>query len=445
MNLPLRDGVTLVYPYFRSSDPVPRLFPPLGIAYLASQMREMEVAVDICDCTFRTFSEAVEEIAGRRPAIVGISIMVTMSGNAFRLLEALRTRLPGTLFVAGGPLPTVHPAMFTVEFDAVFCGEGDVAFPSFCRDYLAGREDPGRDSPIDVSRYPGLCMRVDGGLRSTPPVHNPPEVLDRLPLPDRAVFDHARYQEAMEGSIGCRQTSIMVTRGCPYSCDFCSKPVWGNAFRKPLLEKVFAEIDGILSLGYDSLWIADDCFTLDTGFLTGFCNGMILRDKPVSWTCLSRVDRLDSGLVGLMKDAGCTKVFLGLESGSDTTLQLMNKRVTVREGTDAVNLFSNAGIATAGFFMVGYPGETHDSVERTFAHSLSLPLEEAWFTIPLPLPGTPLFSRVADIGTWEDWDFSNQVKFVYHTDFDTVWLKKRIDETMGLFRAKKLKAGVPNP
>jgi anaerobic magnesium-protoporphyrin IX monomethyl ester cyclase len=194
-------------------------------------------------------------------------------------------------------------------------------------------------------------------------------------------------------------------------------------------------------LGYTCLWIADDCFTLDSEYLTAFCHEMIRWEVPVLWTCLSRVDRLTPGLVDLMKRAGCIRGYLGLESGSNETLRLMNKRVTVEQGIRAVELFSRAGIGTAGFFMVGYPGETVESVEKTFALALSLPLDEAWFTIPLPLPGTPLFARVADLRKWEDWEVSNQVKFIYPSEFDERWLACRITETMEAFRKKRAGIG----
>ena len=144
-----------------------------------------------------------------------------------------------------------------------------------------------------------------------------------------------------------------------------------------------------------------------------------------------------------MKRAGCIRVYLGLESGSNETLRLMNKRVTVEQGIRAVHLFSQAGIGTAGFFMVGYPEETVESVEKTFSLVLSLPLDEAWFTIPLPLPGTPLFARVADLRQWEDWEVSNQVKFVYPSEFDERWLERRINETTEAFRKKKASGEKP--
>ena len=437
MNPSSLSGVTLVYPYFRSKDPVEKLFPPLGIAYLASQLKERGIPVTVEDCTFKTFDEVIDRIAASRPAIIGISIMVTMSRNAFDLLRELRERLPGTLFVAGGPLPTVNPVMFAGKFDVVFCGEGDLTFPRFCQDYLSSGSTTLDLNTWDPASYPGLYINIHGHVRSSPPIHHPSEILDRLPPPDRSGFDHQEYHAAMEKNGGLRQTTLIVTRGCPFSCDFCSKPVWGDLFRKPQLEKVFREIEEIMSLGYTCLWIADDCFTLDSEYLTAFCHEMIRRKGPVSWTCLSRVDRLTPELVDLMKRAGCIRVYLGLESGSNETLILMNKRVTVEQGIRAVHLFSQAGIGTAGFFMVGYPGETVESVEKTFALVLSLPLDEAWFTIPLPLPGTPLFARVADLRKWEDWEISNQVKFVYPSEFDERWIERRINETTEAFRKKK--------
>ena len=191
-------GVTLVYPYFRCRDPVEKLFPPLGIAYLASQMKERGIPVTVADCTFETFDRVLDRIEGLQPAVIGMSVMVTMSRSAFDLTRELRKRLPGSLFVAGGPLPTVYPALFADRFDAVFCGEGDLSFPRFCHDYL--RSGCSRDflATLDPASYPGLYLKRDGRIRSSPPVHHPSEVLDRLPLPDRSRFDH----RAVPGSDG---------------------------------------------------------------------------------------------------------------------------------------------------------------------------------------------------------------------------------------------------
>ncbi len=262
-------------------------------------------------------------------------------------------------------------------------------------------------------------------------------MLDALPLPDRSRFDHHRYQQHWQETDGCRQTNIILTRGCPYSCDFCSKPVWGNVYRKASLSRIFAEIRAIEDLGYDRLWIADDSFTLDITYLRAFCREKIRQGLGITWTCLSRVDRISDELAAIMHRAGCVRVYLGLESGSDATLALMKKRITVADGVRAVQVYRSAGIRTAGFFIVGYPGETVGSIEQTLTHALTLPLDEISINVPVPLPGSPLFERTADVDPDSDWDSANEVHFLYHSEFDQEWLRRRIEETLEQFRWKK--------
>jgi len=163
----------------------------------------------------------------------------------------------------------------------------------------------------------------------------------------------------------------MTTLGCPFDCDFCSRPVFGSSFRRRNLDAVFEEIDQIQRLGYDSLWIADDNFTLNLAFLKEFCQRM--AGKKIGWSCLSRVTGINEEISRLMKEAGCRRVYLGLETGSQDTLQLMNKRATLDEGINAVQQFRKAGIETAAFFIVGYPMETVSSIEATFELALTLP------------------------------------------------------------------------
>jgi anaerobic magnesium-protoporphyrin IX monomethyl ester cyclase len=144
-----------------------------------------------------------------------------------------------------------------------------------------------------------------------------------------------------------------------------------------------------------------------------------------------------------MKESGCKKVYFGLESGSQATLRLMNKKATLEEGARAVHLFRKAGIGTAGFFIVGYPGETVNSIEDTFRFALSLPLDAISFNVPFPLPGSRLFDRIRSIDKNRDWNEENEITFVYKSEFDPVWLQKRIQQTMDLFANKKNAA--PNP
>lgn len=433
------EPVALVYPHIRENDPIEteKLFPALGLACLKSQLSSQLIPSRIHDCTFSSLSRVIDAIERQQPAVVGIYCMITMLKNSRSLTFELRKRLPDTLFIVGGPLPTLFPRWFSHDFDIIFRGEADLSFAEFCRNYLR-RESSGRTvSAHDLARYPGIYREKGRKIIDNPQVHNPQSVLSRLPLPDRSDFDHGKYQSFWKDTWGFTQTNIIITRGCPYSCDFCSKPVWGELYRKPPLRRVMAEVDDIRTYGYERLWIADDSFTLDTRYLRSFCTMMIQEAVPVSWTCLSRVDRLSPDLVRLMGRAGCVKVYLGLESGDNQTLLLMGKKTTVGEGRQAVSLFSDAGILTGGFFMVGYPGETPESVERTLELALSLPLDEISINVPYPLPGSPLFERVSGIEEGDDWDKANEIRFVYRSAFDEAFLKSRISETIAKFRERK--------
>ena len=158
------------------------------------------------------------------------------------------------------------------------------------------------------------------------------------------------------------------------------------------------------------------------------------------WSCLSRVDGMDPATVRTMREAGCTRVYLGLESGSQTTLALMNKRATVEDGISAARLFAGSGIEVSGFFIVGYPGETESSIEETFALALSLPLAEISFNVPYPLPGSSLFDRLGGPDEGRDWDEENEVTFLYRSEIDEEWLARRVADTMAMFAERKQKA-----
>jgi anaerobic magnesium-protoporphyrin IX monomethyl ester cyclase len=435
------EGVALIYPYFLEEQPVEeeKLFPPLSVAYLSSQLKERSVPVSVHDGTFHSPQEVIRNVAQEVPAIVSIYLMITMVQNGSYLLDSLRKLLPDTLFITGGPLPSLYPERFAGAFDIVFRGEGDLTVARFCDEYRNSGCTPADLSALDLSLYPGIYQHRGNRVISAPPVHHSVAVIEALPLPDRSSFDHIRYQEFWERTAGCRMTTIMITRGCPYSCDFCSKPVWGSNFRKPSLDRVFAEIQEILALGYDRLWIADDSFTLDTGYLWEFCERKIRESLSFTWVCLSRVDRLDESIIRLMRDAGCVRVYLGLESGNDETLRLMGKRASVREGIEAVHLFRKVGIETSGFFIVGYPGETQKSIDDTLALASSLQLDEISINVPFPLPGSPLFSRLSSIDTTADWDKANEITFIYQSEFDEAVLREKIKQAMDLFRKRKQK------
>jgi len=426
--------VALVFPYFRTRSPTEMLFPPLGVAALAAQLRALGVEAKGFDGTFSTFERLRDDLSAYQPAIVGISSMVSLTANTLRIAEAVRTDLPDALLVAGGPLPTVFPGRYMRHFDAVFRGEVDVSFPRFCLDFFDRGASRASLAELPLDTYGGLFVG-DHGLRvDNPAVHHGESELASFPLPDRSDFDHAAYQQVWLEETGAKVTSIITTLGCPFDCDFCSRPIFGSGVRHRSLTAVFAEIEQIRRLGYDSLWIADDIFTLSLPYLEEFCRRM--AGLQMNWSCLSRANGIDRATARRMKEAGCRRVYLGLESGSQATLQLMNKQITVEGAVRTVDMYREAGIEVAAFFIVGYPGETVASIEETFKLALTLPLDEISFNVPVPLPGSHLFERVGGPDEGKDWTRENEVTFFYDSEIDQDWLRRRIDETMREFAQK---------
>lgn len=420
--------VLLIYPYFQTGKNQDILFHPLGIASLSARLLSLGIDVMKLDCTFMTPDEAVETAGAYQADIVGIYAMSTMSKNAFMLLDKIRTINNTCIYVAGGPLPTLYPAKFADAFDFVFRGEAAISFPDFCLEYSKSTSKKAFLKDLEPSCYPGIFSHKNGPMDEAP-MHLSEDQLNAQPNPDRSGFDHGIYQRMSEEKGGNKTASIMMTYGCPYHCDFCSKPIYGEWLRYRSMDKIFEEIRDIISLGYDFLWIADDTFTCNEDFLKRFCLRMIMEELDIKWSCLSRVDGMCDGTYALMKRAGCRKVFLGIESGNDRVLKSMGKGTDTSMIRHSVAAFQKYGLSCSGFFIVGYPGETIETIEETFAFALSLGLDQMSFNVPYPLPGSKLFQRLKGLGD-DDWDFENETRFLYESEFDEQWLKKRIQETI---------------
>ena len=433
----MKSEVALIYPYFRTYADIQQLFQPLGIASLGAEIKNLGIPVIQYDCTFEKYDDVIDAVLVQNPGIVGIYTMITLSRNTFKMLKSLREKLPHSLFISGGPLPTLYPDRFAKEFDLVFRGESDISFPMFCKDYL---EDPSKErilKTMTLDKYSGIYIIDNERKVDVIPKHLSQKEVGELQFADRSFARHKDYQEFWKLKSGDSPATIMMTKGCPFNCDFCSKPIFGNKLRKRSVPDCIREILYIKSLGYNQLWIADDCFTLDGRFLGNFCLAMIEKKVNMTWSCLSRVDSIKEESAELMREAGCIKIFLGVESGSDRTLSLMKKNFKVKDATIMIERMNKANIKIGAFFIVGYPGETIDSINKTFKLSLSLPFDEISFTVPYPLPGSNLYKKIKGLNSDNDWDFENENKFIFKSQFDESWLKNEIKMILSEFENRK--------
>jgi anaerobic magnesium-protoporphyrin IX monomethyl ester cyclase len=384
--------ILLIYPYFRPGHNRSAFrFPPLGLGYLASSLVRQGYRPEILDCTFLTHEDAFQRAIEARADIVGIYSMVTMRNVSLMFARSLRDRCD--LLVAGGPLPSCDPSSFWDDFDLVVKGEGESAIAEIVQAYEAGS---------GYGKIAGLAYRQADRTIETPRRELQLD-LDQIPFPARNLFPNRMYMDHWKKHFGYSATTVMTTRGCPFSCEFCSNAVFGTSYRERSSENVLNEVEEALALGYERIHFADDVFTLNKLRILQICKDISDRGLDFKWECLGRVDSIDRITALAMKSAGCDRIFFGIESGDEATLRLMGKRISLEQAVGAVEAARSAGLKTGAFFILCYPGENDDNVLKTIRFATSLPLDYLSFTMPYPLPGTRLFERVKSKAV-RDWD-----------------------------------------
>ncbi len=417
-------SVLLVYPYF--NQPRNRTsfrFPPLGLGYVAACLRNAGYDVDILDCTFMKRDEALKKARCIKADVVGIYSMVTMRNDSIWFAEHLRDSCD--LLIAGGPLPTCDPVSFMNDFDVVVKGEGEHAMLELLRTYESGREPKSIQGIVYRRCNNGWAKGMLGEIVFTEPRILKPD-MDRIPFPARDLFPNDRYIDYWKKRFGHATTTVITTRGCPFSCEFCSNAVFGISYRERSPENVVDEVEQALSFGYDRIHFADDVFTLNRERVLRICEEIRRRGLHFKWECLGRVDSIDEDISGAMKDAGCDKIYFGIESGNDFILNLMNKKITLNTAQRAVYAAHEAGLQTGAFFILCYPGETDDTVLETLHFAVSLPLDYLSFTMPYPLPGTALYERVKG-NISKEWEASYSLisdhVLIFNADFSEKKMK----------------------
>jgi len=382
--------VLLVKPYNLSD----HIQPSLGLGYLASRVREKH-EVKILDCIKeRVKTDDFPEVLDReKPDIVGIQCYTYDLYNVGEMLKASSSR--GVKTVIGGPHPSAVPKE-TMEFfgehlDYLFQGEAEAGFSMLLDKLAAG-------AAADFENIPGLAWKRRGEVCVND--KNFTEDLDTLAMPAWDLIKPEEYPEAQHGAFFKKFpiAPIMATRGCPFSCTFCAgNLISGKKLRKRSSSSILAEIKALYDdHGIREFHIVDDNFTFDKTFAKDFLSNLKKLKLDISWAVPNgiRIDTLDDELLRLMKETGLYLISLGIESGSDRILRLMKKNTSTGQIRRSVELIRKHGIDIAGFFILGFPGETTEDMQKTIAFSLELDLIRANFFTYLPFPGTESFEAL---------------------------------------------------
>lgn len=369
------------------------LLPPLGLGYLASSIRNTH-HVRILDCVkegldLTSFREFLKK---EKPQLVGFSVFSCDLENVKKSIAVVKNFDPEIITVVGGPHPSGDPKGifdYLERLDYAFAGEAEVGFPLFL-DRLA------KKSP-EFNDIPGLVWKKNGSLQANEKIFF--EDLDLLGSPSWDLLSPDTYRGVPNGVFTKQYpfAPIIVTRGCPYLCTFCSAHnIVGRKIRHRSVENVIGEI--ILlheKYGIKEIHIEDDNFTFNIDFAKEFCNRLIKLNLPLTYSCPNgiRLDRIDKELLQLMKKAGFYNIYVGVESGSLRILKHMKKSLSPEEIAKKVSLIKEAGLDVSGYFILGYPEETKEDIEKTITFSKSLNLDWAQFATFIPIPGSQIMEN----------------------------------------------------
>ena len=398
-----KTDVVLVYPQRAPRKGRHWIMPSLGLMYLSASLRRAGYTVRHIDHTFMERHEVLAEIDRLKPSVIGVYCMITMQDEAFSLASEVRGK---ALTVVGGPYPSGEPEPFLDRFDLVAVGEGEETIVRIM-EHLDDRR---------FDEVPGLVFKRGGEVVRTEPLGRSKD-MSSLPLPYRRDLPNQEYISYWRRHWKDATTPLMSTRGCPFRCEFCHKPVFGDLFRARPASSVIEEMEEIAELGYDHVWMSDDLFTLNYRRTMELCASIESSRLPLTWECLSRVTQVDYDLFAQMKRAGCKRIFFGIESGDEGVLKQMAKGIKPEQAREAVSACARAGIKAAGFFMVGYLGETQESLLKTIRFSSHLPLDYVSYTIAYPLPGTKFYSRVKERRQEGEWHYIRHNRLLFNSDF----------------------------
>lgn len=424
--------VLLTHGYYLYEDPhelaVMKPYPPLGLLYVSSHLKARGFSVDVFDTTFAQPSQLAEHIHRTRPPVVGIYANLMTRGAVLKAIRAAKD--VGSFVVLGGP----DPANYLQEYlsrgaDVVVIGEGELTL----EELLTHR---------DLATIAGIAYMKDGQV-----VRNEPRAmiasLDAQPFPDRRAIDQQAYVDVWRKHHGKGAVSLITARGCPYTCTWCSHAVFGYSHRRRSAANVVAEVEEIAATYKpDLLWYADDVFTINKKWLFEYADLLDQHGLKIPFETISREDRLDEEVIGTLARMGCSRLWIGAESGSQRVLDAMKRRTNAERVTSMVHLLQQHGIEVGMFIMLGYDGEERSDIEETVGFLKDAAPDTFLTTVAYPIKGTPYYATVEDrvfshraweLGSDRDYSVAGRHSSRYYR-FATRWMVSEVALRRGIRR-----------
>lgn len=367
--------------------------PVLSLAAIASTLIQGGHKVKILDLDLPKINDNLlcQTIKEWKPSIVGITGTTPLYSEMIRLSRIVKNVDSSATVIVGGHHATACPESFMKvnSIDIVVLGEGDFSF----LELVSGK---------NLCDIKGIYYKNNNEIK-----HNSRRELianlDNLPFPAWNLYRLNEYRSPRIIAKAYPCGSIETSRGCPYNCIYCSKVVFGNKFRTKSPDRVVDEMEYMIKIGFKEIHIQDDGFSIDLDRAKKICDLILRRNLRFPWVLFNgiRADNIDFELLHKLKEAGCYRISLGIESGDQHVLNLCRKGITIGQIKRIVRLIKSVGLETFGFFMIGLPGESRRSLEKTIDFAKGLNLDLYKFALTIPYPGTLLY---------EEWDREGYIK-----------------------------------
>lgn len=438
--------VLFTHSYFLHFDPKQEKakmpYPPLGTLYAASFLQSNNISVRLFDTMLASSEEELRpSLQHHAPKLLVIydddfnylnkMCLARMREAAFAM-SAIAKEKNIPVIVHGSDAADHAGKYLSHGADAVVIGEGEQTLLEVCTAFLTDRTD--RLKSIDGIAYASNGANVFTEKRSV--LQTP----DSLPFPARNLVDWNRYRSAWEKHHGYFSINMVTTRGCPYHCNWCAKPIYGQVYNSRSPENVVEEMMQLKSImNPDHIWFADDIFGLKPGWVQRFSELVNERKVKIPFKIQSRADLLlRDNTVEALAAAGCDEVWIGAESGSQKILDAMEKGITRRQIVEARELLRKHGINASFFLQFGYRGESSDDILATIDMVKELMPDNIGISVSYPLPGTKFFETVkAEMGEKKNWTDSDDLAMMYRGTFSPQYYKQLHRYVHKIFRSRQ--------
>lgn len=423
-------NILFTHSYFLRFDPkqwaTGQPYAPLGTLYAASVMRENGYAVSFFDVMFANGPEEIIPSLDRKPGFFVIyddgfnyltkMCLTNMRDAAFEMIRMAKER-GCVVIVSSSDSTDRYDQYLNAGADFVMMGEAEQTLPELVQALENG---------IDVTTISGLALRRGNEIMKTMK-RSVIRDLDSIPLPAWDLVDISPYRKMWLSHAGYFSVNIGTTRGCPFKCNWCAKPIYGNRYNARSPQNVVGEIKLLKEkFGFDHVWFCDDIFGLKPGWVQEFADLVEKENLRFRFKIQSRADLLvQENYVSALARAGCENVWMGAESGSQKILDAMDKGITIEQIRQATHLLKQHKIRPSFFIQFGYLGETREDIELTIQLIRELLPSEIGVSVSYPLPGTGFYEKVKEqLRVKSNWTDSDELALMFRNTYQPAFYKQ---------------------